>query len=232
MVTAPTARVTWPRYHRLISSAHPPIDLFEDIADPADWMLLGSAESKTNARAAETIGNLDLVPPERRVGGHGATYVMAPFTHVSTDHQGRFHDGTFGAFYAANSFETALFETIHHTQIFYAATREAPGWIADKRELVGAVDAVLVDVREGFPALLAPDDYTESQAFARRVRGDGGNGIVYPSVRDPDGTCFAAFHPDVMDVPRQARHVTYHWDGARIDMIRDATDGTVFEIMP
>ena len=47
-MTAPETRVTWDRYHRLINSAYPPIDLFEDIADPADWLLLGSGESKTN----------------------------------------------------------------------------------------------------------------------------------------------------------------------------------------
>ena len=142
-MTESETRVTWDKYYRLINSAHPPIDLFEDIADPEDWLLLGSGESKTNPRLAQTIGNLDLVPEERRVGGPGASYMMAPFVHVSPDHQGRFHDGSFGAFYGAESFETALFETVYHTQIFCAATEEAPGWIADKRELIGKLDAVL-----------------------------------------------------------------------------------------
>lgn len=231
-MTAPTVRVTWPRYHRLINSAHPPIDLFEDIADPADWLLLASAEGKTNARLAETVGTLDLVPPERRVGGAGSSYVMAPFTHVSPDHAGRFHDGTFGAFYAADDFETALFETIHHTQVFLSATAEAAGWIADKRELVGRIDAVLLDVRIGFAEVLAPDDYTASQAFARAARAEGANGIVYPSVRFPGGTCFAVFHPDVMEVPHQGRHVSYHWDGSRIDMIKDLGDSAVYRVTP
>ena len=48
-------------------------------------MLLGQAESRTNPRAAETIGALDTILPERRVGGVGATYVMASFTHFSLD---------------------------------------------------------------------------------------------------------------------------------------------------
>ena len=50
----------------MIRSAFPPIDLFEDIADPADWALLISAEQKTKLRIMATIGNLDLVPPHRR----------------------------------------------------------------------------------------------------------------------------------------------------------------------
>jgi len=228
----PLARVTWDRYHRLINSAWPPIDLFEDISDPADWLLIGAGEGKTNPRLAATIGNLDLVPPGRRVGGPGASYVMASFTHISPDHHGRFHDGSFGAFYAGDSFETALFETVHHTQIFCAMTAEVPGWIADKRELVGRIDAQLTDIRAGFPALLDPDDYSASQAFARRVKAAGSDGIVYPSVRNPGGTCFAVFYPDVMDVPVQGRHISYHWDGTRIDMIKDLAAFAVYSITP
>lgn len=228
----PTSRVTWDRYHRLINSAYPPIDLFEDIADPADWLLLASGESKTNPRLAASIGNLDLVPAGRRVGGPGSSYVMAPFTHVSPDHRGRFHDGTYGAFYAADGFETALFETVHHTQRFCAATHEAPGWIADKRELIGRVDAVLTDIRDGDPALLDPDDYTASQGFARDDKAAGSDGILYPSVRNPGGTCFAAFYPDVMLPPVQGRHLSYHWNGADIDMVKDLASGQVYAITP
>lgn len=228
----PKTRVTWDRYHRLINSAYPSIDLFEDIADPADWLLLASGESKTNPRLAASIGNLDLVPVGRRVGGPGSSYAMAPFTHISPDHRGRFHDGTFGAFYAADGFETALFETVHHTQKFCAATREAPGWIADKRELIGQIDAVLTDIRLDYPALLDPNDYTVSQAFARHEKAAGSNGIVYPSVRNPRGTCFAAFYPDVMSMPVQGRHLSYHWNGTFIDMIKDLATAQVFAITP
>ena len=229
---APRTRVTWDRYHRLINSAYPPIDLFEDIADPADWLLLASAEGKTNPRLAATVGNLDLVPVARRVGGAGSSYVMAPFTHVSPDHRGRFHDGTFGAFYAADEFETALFETIHHTQKFCAATREAPGWIADKRELIGRIDAMLSDVRNGYTHLLDPDDYTASQSFALSEKAAGSDGIIYPSVRNPSGTCFAAFYPDVISPPVQGRHLSYHWNGSVIDLIKDLGSSQVFAVMP
>ena len=56
----PVSRVEWKGAVRIIRSAFPPIDLFEDIADPADWPLLISAEQKTNPRIMATIGNLDL----------------------------------------------------------------------------------------------------------------------------------------------------------------------------
>ena len=226
----PTTRVKWALYHRLINSAFPPIDLFEDIAAPEDWLLISAGESKTNPRLAATIGKLDMVPANRRIGDVGSSYVMAPFTHISLDHKGRFHDGSCGAFYAGNSFETALFETVHHTQAFCAKTAELPGWIADKRELIGRIDADLTDIRIGFEALLVPDDYGPSQAFARELKAEGSNGILYPSVRHAGGTCFAAFYPDVMAIPVQGRHISYHWDGSRIDLIKDISASKVYSI--
>src|SRR3546814_14273551 len=111
---APLFPVDWPAAVRLIESKYPPIDLFEDIADPEDWELLAAAEGKTNPRIAETIGNLDLVPTGRRVNGQGASYVLAPFTHCSPDKPGRFHDGNFGAYYSAATVETATAEVTHH----------------------------------------------------------------------------------------------------------------------
>lgn len=222
MPDAPLSPVDWPKAVRLIESKYPPIDLFEDLADPEDWELLAAAEAKTNPRIAETIGNLDLVPVERRVAGPGASYVMAPFTHCSPDKPGRFHDGSFGAYYAAQEFETAVAEVTYHQAQRLADSRDGPGWISDMRELVGVVQVALSDIRGGgFESLLVPDDYTPAQAFARRRRDAGADGIVYPSVRNPGGECLAAFWPDVVGKPVQGRHFRYHWDGTRIDMIHE-----------
>jgi len=234
MTDAPTTQIDWPTAVRLIESKYPPIDLFEDLADPEDWELLAAAEGKTNPRIAETIGNLDLVPPERRAGGPGASYVMAPFTHCSPDKPGRFHDGTYGAYYAADSFETSVSEVAHHQATRLLDSQDEPGWISDMRELVGTVDAALLDVRVGgFEAILAPDTYGQSQAFALQSRDDGANGIVYPSVRNPGGDCIAAFWPDVPAKPVQGRHFRYHWDGTRIDMIHELRldgNGPIFRL--
>lgn len=230
--TPPLSQVTWPRAHRIIRSRFPPIDLFEDIADPADWPLLLVGEAKTNPRVAETVGNLDLVPPARRVGGDGASWVMAPFVHVSPDRPSRFADGSFGAYYAGDRFEVAVFETIHHHGRFMAATAEPPGWASDFRELVGALDARLHDLRgdDRFAECLDPDDYAPAQSLARRLRAAGSDGVVYPSVRYPEGHCAAAFWPDVVGIPVQGRHLSYHWDGKTVDLIKDLTTLEVFRI--
>ena len=231
--TLPVSTVDWPEAVRIIRSAYPPVDLFEDIADPADWPLLIAAEQKTNPRLMASIGQLDLVPPERRVAGPGASYLMAPFTHATPDRPSRFSDGSFGVLYAGESFETALFETIHHHQRFMARTGEAPGWTAQFREIVLAVRADLHDLRGGAaPAgVLDAEDHAPGQALGAALKAAGAEGVVYPSVRRPRGECVGLFYPDLAHAARQGRHLDYHWDGARVDLVREAGSGKVFRVL-
>jgi hypothetical protein len=230
----PVSRIVWKGAVRIIRSAFPPIDLFEDIADPADWPLLISAEQKTNPRIMATIGSLDLVPIDRRVGGNGASYLMAPFTHVSPDRPSRFTNGSYGVLYVGVGFETALFETIHHHARFMERTMEAPGWTSQFREIVMAVRAVLHDLRAPTPdrpPALDPDSYAASQVLAANLRAAGSDGILYPSIRHPGGECVALFYPDCAKEPAQGRHLDYHWDGERVDLVRDGGTGAVFRVV-
>lgn len=230
----PLSRVGWKAAVRIIRSAFPPIDLFEDIADPADWPLLISAEQKTNPRIMVAIGNLDLVPVDRRVGGSGASYLMAPFTYVSIDRPSRFTDGSYGVLYVGDRFETSLFETIHHHCRFMARTKEPPGWTSQFREIVMAVDAYLHDLRSAageVAPILDPDNYAASQALAANLRRTKSEGIVYNSVRNPGGECAALFYPDCASAPLQGRHLDYHWNGQQVDLVRDAGSGAVFRIV-
>lgn len=231
MTALPTSLVTWRGAVRIIRSIHPPIDLFEDIADPRDWPLLISAEQKTNPRVMESIGRLDLVPPKRRVSGPGASYLMAPFTHATTDRPSRFSDGSFGVLYVGDGFETALFETIHHHQRFMLATNETAGWTSQFREIVLDLEAALAELRVAPPeGVLAADSYAEAQTLGAALRAS--EGVVYPSVRRPGGECAGLFYPDCCANVRQGRHLDYHWNGERVDFYRDAGSRQVFEIRP
>ena len=223
----PIAHVEWPKAFRLIRSIHPPIDLFEDIADPRDWEALASAESKTNPRLWEHLGHLDLVPPERRVNGPGASYLMAPFVHVSRDRPGRFTDGSYGIYSAGNAEEVAIREVAHHHGRAMRASAEAPGWTSQFRMLVNRLELDLHDAR-ALESVHDPDDYSSSQAFGRDLRRAGSNGILYRSVRCPGGDCAAIFWPDLMPAPVQADHFDFHWDGEKVDRIRNCRTGAIF----
>ncbi len=230
----PVAEIGWRGAVRIIRSLFPPIDLFEDIADPADWPLLLAAEQKTNPRLMEAIGNLDLVPPARRVAGPGASWLMAPFTHVSPDRPSRFSAGRFGVLYAGDSFEVALFETVHHHARFMAATKQPAGWTSQFREILLDISASLHDLRglgaAGAP-MLDPADYAQSQALGSLLRDAGSDGVVYPSVRRSGGECVGLFYPDGASNPVQGRHLDYHWNGERVDLYRDRSAGEVYRIV-
>lgn len=230
--SVPVSRVRWTGARRIIRSTFPPIDLFEDIAAPEDWPLLIAAEQKTNPQLMPGLGALDLVPPKRRVGGPGATFLMAPFTHVSTDRTSRFSRGTYGVLYAGNRFETALLETMHHHARFMARTHERPGWTSQFRELILGVDARLHDLRgkPAWNAALDPDSYTEGQRLSESLRVSGSDGLVYPSPRDRAGECIGLFYPDLVTKVTQGRHLDYHWNGTRIDLYRDAGNREIFRV--
>lgn len=229
-MTVPTRRVVWPRTFRIVRDVHPPIDLFEDIADPADWEALASAEAKTNPTVRQRIGDLSKVPVARRVGGPGASRVMAPFVHCSPRRPNRFSDGTFGLYYAGDRQEVAIAETVHHHARFMRSTGEAPGWTSSFQELVGALDADLDDLASRAD-LLHPDVYGPSQVFGAERRAAGSDGLTWPSVRYPDGHCLAVFWPDVVSIPIPGAAYAYHWDGRAVDYVRRLDTGAVMAVL-
>lgn len=223
--------IIWPRSVRIIRSIHPPIDLFEDIADPADWEALASAEAKFNPRIRHNIGDLAKVPVGRRVAGPGASWMMAPFVHCSPRRPGRFSDGSYGLYYAGDRSEVAIAEIIHHHSRFMQATAEEPGWTSHFRELIGSVDAVLDDVT-GRADLLDPDDYGPSQIFGASRRSAGSDGLVWPSVRFARGQCIGIFWPDVIPIPTQGAHYAYHWNGEAVDYVKRLDTGDIMQVRP
>lgn len=229
----PISHVTWEKTYRIIRSRLSSIDLFEDIADPADWEAILSAESKTNPVMAKSVGMIDLVPSSQRVSGDGASLVMAPFVHVSPDRPSRFSDGSYGVYYTGDRIEVALFETIYHHGRFMAATAESPGWTSDFCELIGSLDSDLHDVSNvsAHEEMYHLDDYTIPQMLASELRGKSSNGLLCRSVRYPDGQAVALFWPDVAGIPEQGQHFSCFWDGGAVSKVKNMTSGDIFAVL-
>ena len=102
------------------------------------------------------------------------------------------------------------------------------------RGIVLSVRAELRDLRgsgqQRQPAL-APDNYRASQELGETLRGAGSDGVVYPSIRHVGGVCVGPFYPDCAPAAVQGRHLDYHWDGARVDLVRDAACGEVLRVV-
>jgi hypothetical protein len=216
----PPRRIRWAQAFRIVPTRHPPIQLFERVADPADWEALAEIESLTNPRVRQEIGEISVIAPDERVAGPNATWVMAPFTHLGRP--SRFSDGRYGVYYAARARETAVRETLFHMGRFFAATAE-PACDVDVRVLVGSLDASFHDLRADarFAPLHDPDDWTASQVFGAALRARGSNGVVYDSVRHSGGHCLGAFRPRAVGLPSVGAALVYHWSGARMDRYFD-----------
>lgn len=217
-------RVIWARAWRVIAARYPPIDLYETLTDDtAVWDALIELEQLTNPRIRDEVGDIQLVAPEDRVTGPGASYVMAAFTHLNPKGS-RFSDGGYGVYYAAGALGTAVAETIHHFEAFARDSGDPPRTEA-MRVLVGEVDADFEDVNAVAEpersSLLDPVSYAASRAYAARLRAEGALGLMYPSVRHAGGACIAAFRPRAVRIPRQERHLQYRWNGIRVDRYFD-----------
>ncbi|MGO1503130.1 MAG: RES family NAD+ phosphorylase [Marinobacter sp.] len=213
MFSAPSLHLPkWDTY-RIIPSHYPPIDLFERIYEPDEFELAFEIEGMTNPRLRDEVGDIELVLPDDRISGPGSTPVMASFTHIGFG--SRFSDRNFGVYYAANTLDAAIRETVFHKEREMSAAKEDSIELT-MRAYIGSVALDMHDIRgPEFADLHDPnaDDYALSQKFACRWRTNGSNGLLYNSVRHPGSECIAAFKPKSVTIPVQGPHLKYFWDG-------------------
>lgn len=212
-MTFPLSTIEWRPSYRVVPSRFPPIDLFERVATPGDRDLLNQLEGETSSRLREEAGDIHMVREEDRRYGPGWTPVMAAFCYFSAQGS-RFSDGTFGVYYCAMSEATAIAETRYHAERFLRDSSEPPMQL-QQRVYLSDLNGRLHDLRGNPDAtpLLDLDDWQAGQVFGRQIRDAQADGIVYPSVRDPDGECAAVLRPPVLSATRQGRHLGYEWDG-------------------
>ena len=159
----------------------------------------------TPAKRAALNALLGADPAEARVDRSFARGRIGP---------SRFTDGSFGAFYVAESPTTTQLELLHHLRNAYAARGFSP--------TVLTLQVVHVDVRGTFDdvraelaadATLRSDDYAASQSLAQERHTAKSKGLVYESVRDAGYLCAAVFDRAALTNPRLGESVSYQWNG-------------------
>ena len=217
-----TALVRWTAAPRLIPSRYPVVGLLDRVAVPADLEALFELEGWTNDRISNELGLLHTIPEEEWVTGEPmASVVMAAYCHPRPG-GGRFSTEDRGAWYAGRAIATALAESVYHRT---TELREVGGFETAVQMRVYLADfrARFHDVRpanRAWAPLYDPDDYTESQALARQLLQAGSNGLVYRSVRDPEGECIACFRPPLVRHVRAGGHYEFRWEGRPDPVIR------------
>jgi RES domain-containing protein len=204
----------WTAAPRLVPSRYPSVGLLDRVASPADLEAVFELEGWTNDRISAEIGLLRTIPREEWVTARPmASVIMAAYCHPRHG-GGRFSSGDRGAWYCGRTIDTALTESIYHRT---AELREVGAYDTrvQMRAYLADFNARFVDVRSARSprGIYDPDSYAASQRFARTVLDDGGNGIVYRSVRHAGGECLACLRPALVRNVRAGGHYEFRWSG-------------------
>ena len=227
--------VSWPKAYRLVREMVGQINFADDIAAPGDWGWLESAERSTASLTADQAKRLAGIPAARQAtfkAGDPMTVdgVMRPFHHAPAS---RFSDGSYGVWYGCGDATSAMAETVHHYRKFMQSS-----WLTNTtpsstgyRTLIGSVDCDLHDVN-GLPGALSADSYERSRRIGADLRGADSNGVVWESVRWPDGECVGLFWPDIVGTPiRRGDAFNYRWTGDGEVVVRNSETGRVFRAL-
>lgn len=204
--------------HRLIPSKYSPTgtvlsELSEEGEDEFVRDLV-SIDAATNIHLKADEGLLPGIGIHELVYGVSySTVVNAAFVHASP-YGGRFNTSERGAWYAGVERETSMAEVAFHK----LWQLEEVSW---SDEEVSTYDDYLADFRAEFESIFSenkrafadflrpepiPECYRKPQELASELIARGSNGILYPSVRRPGGSCVVCFRPAlVYHVRREAR---------------------------
>lgn len=192
-------------------------NLFDDLsADPAEQALAQQIESAVKPRQYHSPTPVIHRPFEE---AEWFDAIGWPFQHWQGS---RYSDGSFGAWYGADSVEASVYETAYHW--FHGLLLDAEGYtdeaVAIERKVYNVACAALVlDLRPRvgeFPALLHKTDYAFTQQVGARLRREGHPGLVTPSARYPEGLVYVVFNPAVLSSPRVNCLLTYRLKGGHI----------------
>jgi RES domain-containing protein len=185
--------------------------------------VLAEIEGLTNARLTAEKGRSPRLDPrelawQRRKADlvvYGISHINAAFTYTRTGGN-RFNGEERGAWYCAWDLMVSVAEVAFHRTRELAYTgffEDAARYVELLADFIGDFD----DLRnEPGHAALAADPavgYPEGQALAERLRRAGSRGLIYPSVRAPEGDCLVCFDPHAIQGVRPGASWDLRWAG-------------------
>ena len=214
----PVTTEAFPRTVRLVTTARLRAPVLLPLVDSEDELaLLGEIEGATSARLmAQERGISGLAANELVYDVPHAHFINASFAYARPQQPNRFNGASRGAWYAALALETCLAEVGFHLTNALADAGDFNA-VVDYAEMFCSLAGDFLDLRQRpqHPSLGADiaTAYPMGNALAARARAEGLNGIIYPSVRHPDGTCLVALRPAAVQSVRQGDVYRMIWRG-------------------
>lgn len=140
--------------------------------------------------------------------------INAAFTYARPEGS-RFNTGERGAWYCAFDAETALAEVIFHKTVEYAEIDRFDDSVS-YQAMLADFSAQFHDITDqaAFVDCLDPHSYVASQRLAVRLLAAESTGLIYPSVRRPEGTNLACFRPALVGNVRKGQAYRLTWEGS------------------
>ncbi|CAD7052802.1 RES domain-containing protein [Pseudorhizobium endolithicum] len=214
----PVTTTAYSRTVRLVSTARLRESVLAPLVDDADELAeLAEIEGATSSRSiAESTGISGLGAHELVYDVPHAHFINASFAYAKPREPNRFNGENRGAWYAALDVETCLAEITFHMTEFLARTGRFEA-VVEYAEMFCSLSGDFLDLRPlpRHPALHRDKEigYREGNTLAAQARAQGLNGIIYPSVRHPGGTCFAVLRPAAVQSVRQGDVYRLIWAG-------------------
>jgi RES domain-containing protein len=172
-------------------------------------------DNATNDRLRGESGQLPGIGMDELVFGvPNFRMINAAYTYARPEGS-RFNDGERGAWYCAFELATALAEVSFHKTVEYQEIKRFDDSVS-YQALLADFTAAFHDLRgnEAYEDCLAANSYVASQRLAAELLESGSMGIIYPSVRHPDGTNLACFRPALVGNVRKGQAYRLTWAGS------------------
>lgn len=220
----PVVTEAFPKTTRLVTTARLRAAVLAPLVDNEDELaLLGEIEGATSARLrAEERGISGLARDELVHDVPHARFINASFAYSKPLQPNRFNGANRGAWYAALSVQTCLREVGFHLTNMLADAGSFTATV-EYGEMFCSLAGDFLDLRQRPDhAALGADTtvaYPLGNALALSARAEGLNGIIYPSVRHPGGTCLVALRPAAVQSVRQGAIYRMVWGGQPEPMV-------------
>lgn len=211
-------RGAFPRTVRLVTTARLRESVLSVLADtPEEMAALEELEGATSTRlVAQDRGFESVSAKELVYGVPHAKFINAAFAYAKPRSLNRFNGPGRGAWYAALETRTCLEEVVFHMRGFLADAGAYKATV-EYAEMFSSLAGEYVDLRQTPDhRCLHPDPgiaYPLGNALADAARARGLNGVIYPSVRHPGGTCFVALWPHAVQSVAPGDVIRVEWAG-------------------
>ena len=216
----PVATLALERTVRLVATARLRDPVLLKLVDEALLADLAEIEGATSGRLAAEDHGADAIGKGEFVAGlPHAAFINAAFAYFRPRELNRFNGPGRGAWYAALTTATCLAEVTFHMTRELERVDDFRATV-DYAEMFASFAGAFVDLRGLHPRPICLDPeparaYPEGNVLAELTRAQGFNGIVYPSVRDADGTCLVALWPHAVQSVAQGKVLRVQWAGRR-----------------